>query len=219
MSDRERVWLFDLDDTLHDASAHVFPQIHHSMAAYIARHLGITQEEATRLRSHYWRRYGATLLGMMKHHAVSPRHFLWHTHQFDNLESLLRSEPQLALMLRRLPGRKIVFSNAPRHYADQVLRLMGVTRQFDAVSAIEDSGYVPKPAIEGFRRLMRAEKLDARRCIMVEDNLANLRTAKRLGMTTVWVSREVRRPVYVDFRLGSVIELPRVVRSLAWPLA
>ena len=92
---RERVWLFDLDDTLHDASAHVFPQIHHSMAAYIARHLGITLDAATRLRSHYWRRYGATLLGMMKHHAVSPS------------------------MLRRLPGRKIVYSNAPRHYADQ----------------------------------------------------------------------------------------------------
>jgi putative hydrolase of the HAD superfamily len=144
-----------------------------------------------------------------------PRHFLWHTHQFDNLASLLVFEPQLATMLRRLPGRKIVFSNAPRHYALQVLRLMGVTGHFDAVSAIEDSGYAPKPAIEGFRRLLRTEKLDARRCVMVEDNLANLCTAKRLGMTTVWVSREVRRPAYVDFRLRSVVELPKVMRSLA----
>ena len=211
---RERIWLFDLDDTLHDASAHVFPHIHHSMAAYIARHLGITLDAATRLRSHYWRRYGATLLGMMKHHAVSPRHFLWHTHQFDNLESLLVFEPQLNTILRRLPGRKIVFSNAPRHYANEVLRLTGLAAHFDTVSAIEDSGFAPKPAVEGFRRLMRAENLNARHCVMVEDNLANLRTAKRLGMTTVWVSRELHRPAYVDFKLRSVVQLRQVVRQL-----
>jgi putative hydrolase of the HAD superfamily len=208
------VWLFDLDDTLHDASAHIFPHIHASMAGYIARHLSLTLEDATALRSHYWRRYGATLLGMMKHHAVSPRHFLWHTHQFDNLASLLVFEPQLNAVLRRIPGRKIVFSNGPRHYARQVLQLMGVEQHFDSLSAIEDTRFVPKPAIEGFRRLLRAEKLAASRCVLVEDSLANLRTAKRLGFTTVWVSRALHRPAYVDFKIKSVGNILDVMRRL-----
>jgi len=214
VSQHARVWLFDLDDTLHDASAQVFDHIHRSMAAYIARHLNLTLEEATRLRSNYWRRYGATLLGMMKHHAVSPRHFLWHTHQFDDLASLLVFEPKLDGVLRRLPGRKIVFSNAPRHYALDVLKHMGVTARFDAVSAIEDSGFAPKPAVEGFRRLLRREKLTPSRCVMVEDSLDNLRTAKRLGLTTVWMSRDAHRPVYVDFKIREVGELLRVARQM-----
>jgi putative hydrolase of the HAD superfamily len=38
-----------------------------------------------------------------------------------------------------------------------------------------------------------------------------LRTARRLGMSTVWVSREKRRVSFVDARVSSVIELPRLV--------
>ena len=36
------------------------------------------------------------------------------------------------------------------------------------------------------------------------------RTAKRLGMSTVWVSPDrARRVPYVDLRVGSIVELPR----------
>lgn len=208
------VWLFDLDDTLHDAGLHVFPHIHRSMGRYIASHLGLSTAEAAKLREHYWRHYGATLLGMMKHHGTDPRHFLWHTHQFDNLASMLVFEPSIARMLRRLPGRKIVFSNAPRHYALSVLREMGLMVHLAGVSTIEDTGFKPKPAIEGFRRLLRNEGLAPGQCILVEDTLRNLRTAARLGMKTVWVSRAASRPSYVDARIGSILELPRVLSRL-----
>ena len=41
----------------------------------------------------------------------------------------------------------------------------------------------------------------------------NLRAAKRLGMSTVWVSSEARRMSFVDMRVNSVTELPgRVFR-------
>ena len=43
------------------------------------------------------------------------------------------------------------------------------------------------------------------------NNPENLRAAKRLGMSTVWVSRERRRVPYVDLRVASVLELPRLV--------
>ena len=47
------------------------------------------------------------------------------------------------------------------------------------------------------------------RGILVEDSAENLRTAKRLGMTTVWISRSLRRPHYVDYRLPTVLSLAR----------
>ncbi|MEJ0046515.1 MAG: HAD-IA family hydrolase [Rhodospirillales bacterium] len=65
-----------------------------------------------------------------------------------------------------------------------------------------------------YRGLLKRERLTAARCIMVEDTLANLYPAKRLGMATVWVSRNPRTPPQVDVRIASVMELPRVLRRL-----
>jgi putative hydrolase of the HAD superfamily len=61
---------------------------------------------------------------------------------------------------------------------------------------------------------LRSERLQASRCIMVEDVLPNLRTAKRLGMKTVWVSAGTRQPGWVDVRLASILDLPRRLASL-----
>ncbi|MFZ2853507.1 MAG: pyrimidine 5'-nucleotidase [Rhodocyclaceae bacterium] len=201
--------MFDLDNTLHDASPHIFPHINRAMMAYIVEHLQVDEAEATRLRQDYWQRYGATLLGLMRHHGTDPDHFLWHTHQFPELQPMLVFERGVKAMLRRLPGRKIVFSNAPRHYAEAVLALTGIAGCFDAVYAVERLRFQPKPLAAGFRHLLRAERLNPKRCIMVEDSLPNLETAKRLGMKTVWVSNSTRQPPCVDVRLASVLDLPQ----------
>lgn len=202
-------WLFDLDNTLHNASAHIFPHINRSMMAYICHHLDVNESEATRLRQHYWERYGATLLGLTRHHAVEPNHFLHHTHHMPDLERMVVAERSLRSMLCRLPGRKIIFSNAPICYTEEVLRITGIRRCFDAVYSIERLRFQPKPATGGFLHLLRNEKLDPRKCIMVEDNLPNLKTAKRLGMKTVWVSTSTRRPPYADVTVTSVLDLPK----------
>jgi len=202
------VWLFDLDNTLHDASRHIFPHINQAMVDYICRHLSVDEQQATRLRQNYWLRYGATLLGLMRHHQIDPQHFLWHTHQFPDLSRMLVFERALRMMLRRLPGRKIVFSNAPLRYSEAVLELLGISNCFDAVYSVERLRFQPKPAVGGFRQLLRSERLRADRCIMVEDSLSNLTTARRLGMKTVWVSRSTRRPLAVDVRVPSLLDLP-----------
>ncbi len=204
-----KVWLFDLDNTLHNASPHIFPHINRAMTAYIGEHLGLDEQAAGRLRMDYWQRYGATLLGLVRHHATDPRHFLWHTHQFPDLARMVIFERGLKAMLRRLPGRKIVFSNAPLHYAEAVLDLSGIADCFDALYSVERLRFQPKPSPAAFRCLLRAERLDPKRCIMIEDSLINLTTAKRLGMKTVWVNAGLRRPPEVDVRIASVLDLPR----------
>jgi putative hydrolase of the HAD superfamily len=60
----------------------------------------------------------------------------------------------------------------------------------------------------GFRALLRAEHLDPKRCIMVEDSLPNLVAAKKLGMRTVWVSAGLRCSPFVDVKINSVLQLP-----------
>ena len=206
-----RVWLFDLDNTLHDANPHIFPAISRAMGEYVARVAGLDPEEAKRLRDHYWRHYGATLTGLVRHHDVDPRHFLAATHAFlDELPRMLVHEPALRHVLKRLPGRKIVFSNAPRRYVEAVLALIGLRPLIDGIWCIERLRFAPKPTPIAFRRLLGKERLDPRRCILVEDTPANLRAGKRLGMITVLVSRTARAPTYADWRIKSVLELPRL---------
>ena len=150
-----RTWLFDLDNTLHNASPHIFPHINRSMTAYLMQHLELDEPAANRLRVDYWRRYGATLLGLMRHHGTDPRHFLHDTHQFPDLARMVVFDNALHHMLARLPGRKIVFSNGPSRYAEAVLEIMGIRRHFEDVYAVEQMRFNPKPGMTGFRHLLK----------------------------------------------------------------
>jgi putative hydrolase of the HAD superfamily len=143
------VWLFDLDNTLHDASHAIFPAINRLMTAYVARVLGCDDATASRVRVDYWQRYGATLLGMIRHHGVDPADFLRAAHEFPELAGMVRVRRGLAAHLRRLPGRKILVTNAPQDYAHAVLDIAGIRHCFERVVAIEQMwvhGHLrPKP--------------------------------------------------------------------------
>lgn len=206
---KKPVWLFDLDNTLHNATPHIFPHINRSMREYIERHLGVDEHEATRIRQDYWDRYGATLLGLMRHHDTDPNHFLRETHQFTNLKQMVVFEKPLIHMLNRLPGRKIIFSNAPRHYTEAILAITGLRPCFDAIYSVENLRFQPKPMLAGFRALLKAEHLNPRNCIMVEDTLVNLVSAKKLGMKTVWVSTGLRQSPFVDVKISSALQLSK----------
>ena len=206
-----RVWIFDLDNTLHDARPHIFPSMHGQMNAWLMRRFSVDEAGASEMRSFFWERYGTTMRGLVRHHGEDPRKFIRETHQFPELAPMVVGEYALGHALARLEGKRLVFSNAPRHYVEEVLRALGVARWFDAVYTIESTRYRPKPAVHGFRVLLRAHNLEARRCALIDDMPENLRAAKRLGMSTVWVSGETRRASFADLRVGSVTQLPRLV--------
>jgi putative hydrolase of the HAD superfamily len=209
-----RVWIFDLDNTLHNATPHIFPHINRSMTAYLQQYLQLDEAAANALRVHYWQRYGATLSGLMRHHGTDPAHFLWHTHQFPELERMVLREPRLRHVLKALPGRKVVFSNAPQHYAQAVLKLLRVADLFDDVMAVEQTRFRPKPDSFGFLRLLQRHRVAAAQCVMVEDSVENLVAAKRLGMRTVWVNAGNKSAPCVDVKIRDVMQLPGVLHRL-----
>lgn len=217
-----RVWLFDLDDTLHDASTASMPHLHVSFGAYIQQHLGLTKEQSDALRRRYWQRYGATLLGLVRHHGVKAAHFLHHTHLLPGLEQRVRGHgPDLAAVAA-LPGRRLILTNAPAHYAQRVLDALGIDRLFDAVVSVEDMHMFgqlrPKPDARMLRRLVARLRVPAGRCVLVEDTLQHQKAARRVGLRTVWMQRwsrgaGVRRlsrtPPYVDLKTHRLQTLRR----------
>ena len=225
-----RVWLFDLDNTLHDAGDHVFGALHRAMGDYIERELELTRPEADALRRRYWLRYGATLLGLVRHHGIDAAHFLHDTHRLPGLEAHLRTHAHDRAALARLPGRRYVLTNAPHAYALRVLKALKLDHLFDGVIAIEQMTMFgelrPKPDARMFRRVLARLKVPASRCVLVEDTLVHQKTARRLGMRTVWMqrwerpqagrvaakpdARLQRRPVYVYARIVSLQQLAQL---------
>lgn len=224
-STRPPIWLFDLDNTLHDASRAVFGRLNGSMTDYIETHLGLSRPDADQLRFHYWQRYGATLLGLERHHGIRASHFLAQTHRLPGLEAQLHMPVADRMALKRLPGRKILLTNAPAQYAKRVLTALDLVSCFDGIVAIEHMrvfGHLrPKPDARMFKVMLARLKLPAHRCVLVEDTLENLRPVRALGMRTVWMQRYLkdnphglqpggarhRRPSWVCAKIGQLRSL------------
>jgi len=206
----KKIWIFDLDDTLHNASAHIFPVMNRAMTQYIMNHLDLDESSAHALRQHYWRIYGATLKGLVRHHDTDPHHFLEETHQLEHLPEMVIQVKRLRHMLQSLDGRKLVFTNAPRSYALRVLDILDIEDVFELVFSVESTKFHAKPSLRGFQKLLKSIKAKASDCIMLEDSLPALMTAKRLGMKTIWVSKKLHKPNFVDYRLSSVLALTHI---------
>jgi len=228
------VWLFDLDNTLHHASHAIFPAINQAMTQYIIDALQVERDEANRLRTGYTQRYGATLLGLTRHHPVDPHDFLKVVHTFPDLPSMVRGERGLARLVAALPGRKIVLTNAPETYARAVLAELGIERLFERVIAIEHMrdrrGWRAKPDQGMLRRAMREAHVPLADAILVEDTRSHLKNYRRLGIRTVWIVGHLPsparangtpgrlpgtgRPHYVDRRIRSLKSLRLGSRSV-----
>ena len=223
-----RVWLFDLDNTLHNAGASAFRHFDGAMNDYIAQTLGVAEAEADRLRAHYWARYGSTLLGLVRHHGVRAEHFVRHTHAFPRLEQEVLTHPHDKVALQRLPGRKVVLTNAGRDYAARVLRALGMDGLFDQIIGIEQMQMFgqlrPKPDARMLRAVAARLGVPAGRCVLVEDTLVHQKAAHAVGMKTVWMQRWLKRhahgpevgvylhrkPAYVYARISRLQQLRRV---------
>jgi putative hydrolase of the HAD superfamily len=226
----DTVWLFDLDNTLHDAGAWVFGELRSSMGAYVARTTGLAPDDAKALAWHYWHRYGTTLQGLQRHHGVQAQHFLCETHRLPGLEQRVAGHRHDFAVLAALPGRKFILTNAPRRYAERVLAALGIRHRFEAVITIEDMAMFgllrPKPDARMLRWVAAALRVPTRRCVLVEDTLQHLKAARRVGIGTVWMQRFARRgtpytpatdrwsrqPAYVDRRVRSLRALLRAPR-------
>jgi putative hydrolase of the HAD superfamily len=205
-----RDWIFDLDNCLYPASSGLFALIDERMTAYIQRLLDCDSEEAHRVQKDHFHTHGTTLAGLMQNLEVDPHHFLKDVHDIP-LDRIERNE-RLAAALARLPGRRFVFTNGDAPYAQRVLEAIGVRERFDDLHDIHASSYRPKPDPHGYELMCERFGIDPGRALLVDDMAQNLRPAKALGMTTVWVDNGSERGShgaeegFIDHRIADVGE-------------
>lgn len=178
-------WLFDLDNTLYPAESGFMAEIVDRMTDFVEKVTGLPREEAFRLQKAYLAEHGLTLKGMMLNHGVDPRDF--HAIFHDMSLEALAHDPDLLAGLERLPGRRLIFTNADDVHAERVLERLGLGHLFDDVFHIGSAGYEPKPSAMAFSRITEAHGIDPAVTAFFEDSERNLAPAAALGMTTVLV--------------------------------
>ena len=180
-----RNWIFDLDNTLYPASARLFDQVDAKMGSFISNRLGVDAAEARRIQKGYFHRHGTTLAGLMADHGVDPHDFLAEVHDIEM--DMLEENAPLAAAIARLPGRKIVFTNADTPYATNVLGRLGLSDSFEAIHDIHAMNLMPKPHASAYAGFCAAFDIDPRESLFADDMARNLTPAKAIGMTTVWI--------------------------------
>lgn len=204
--------LFDLDNTLYDPSRDLFSLIDRRINRYMEEVVAIPSGEVDGLRRHYWKAYGATLQGLIRHYGIDPEDYLDYVHDVDVSERL-SPDLELRASLQALAVRRCVFTNGSRGHAEKVLAALGLADSFEEIFDIRIASYLPKPNPDPYHGVLARLGLEGARCVMVEDSLDNLATAKQLGMTTVLVGRKPVLDPRVDHQVPTAQAAAQLVAS------
>ena len=186
---KAKYWIFDLDNTLYSGETKVFEQVNKKMSKYISKKLNISIIEAKKIQKSYFYKFNTTLNGMIKNHQIDANEFLDFVHDVDI--DFLKEDRKLNNELKKLNGKKIIFTNGSRKHAQNVTKRLGIDRCFDAIFDIVDSEFIPKPSMEPYKKLINKHKIDPNLCVFIEDIARNLKPAYEMGMKTVWIENDV----------------------------
>ena len=205
-----KYWIFDLDNTLYSAKTKVFNQVEKKMTEYVSNKLNTNMDEARKIQKNYFYKYNTTLNGLIKNHKVDAKEFLEFVHNIDI--SFLKKDLELSEELKKLDGKKIIFTNGPKKHALNITQKIGIDHHFDGIFDIIDSNFVPKPMLEPYKKLVEKHKIDPNFSVFVEDIARNLKPAYEMGMKTVWIendepwARKYSDSNFVNYKISNLSE-------------
>ncbi|KAG6648143.1 hypothetical protein I3843_07G125200 [Carya illinoinensis] len=129
--------LFDMDDTLYPMSSGINLACRKNIEGFMLQHLHMEETEVPRLCFDLYKEYGTTMAGLK---ALG--------YEFDNDEfhayvhgrlpyDVLKPDPTLRNLLLSMPQRKLIFTNADKAHAAQVLSRLGLEDCFEGIICFE----------------------------------------------------------------------------------
>ena len=213
-----KYWIFDLDNTLYSGDTKVFDQVDKKMSKYISGKLNVSIEEAKKIQKNYFYEYNTTLNGMIKNHKIDPDEFLEFVHDIDI--DFLQKDPGLSKEIEKLEGKKIIFTNGSRKHAINITKRIGIDQYFDDIFDIVNANFIPKPAMEPYKKLVEKHKIDPKLCVFVEDIARNLKPAYEMGMKTIWIennepwAKKFSDSNFVEYKTDNLAEFLKKINLL-----
>ncbi len=209
-----RAMLFDLDNTLYPASSGVMQSIDRRIGEYVQQRLGLPEDQASKLRHHFYTTYGTTLRGLQQYYAnVETEEYLQFVHNIE-VEKLLRFDAELDLALTQLPVSKVIFTNSPREHAERVLGAMGLMHHFERIFDLRYFNFVAKPDPACYQHVLDEIGVAGDEALILEDTPHNLAPAKNLGMTTILITDMPCDCDAADYQVTSIMAGLAIAQTL-----
>jgi len=176
--------LIDLDNTLYPHANGIWAHLRDRINQFLLDEMHFPPKDVTAIRHRLWQEYGTTLRGLQVEFSVDTDAFLTFVHDIP-LDKFLTPDPHLDRILKSLPQRKVIFTNANTAHAQRVTDLLGVTDHFDTVVDINATSPFCKPEVEAFHKALALIEELPEHCLMIDDSPANLETASALGIQTI----------------------------------
>lgn len=127
---------------------------------YFMTHLSLSQEEAYRLHSRYYKDYGLAIEGLVRHHEVNALEYNTQVDDALPLEDILSPDPGLRALLEDIDKTKVklwLFTNAYKTHGYRVVHLLGIGDLFEGLTFCDYAAktLVCKPHREMFERAER----------------------------------------------------------------
>lgn len=182
-------WLFDLDNTLYSADSGMFDYLNSRINLFVSDKLKIELPIVKKLRRRYIKEYCSTLIGLKEEYAIDPSEYLLYVHNIE-VSNFLRKEEKLKDFIDNLPGEKIVVTNSPLFYAEEVLKVLGIWELFSEIYDIEFMDYFGKPYLLSIKKVIDKSKINVSNAIFIDDSFENIISAKYLGFKTLLISKD-----------------------------
>lgn len=176
---------FDLDDTLYPAKSGLWNNVRERINLYMRDKLAIPAQDVSDMRQQYLEQYGTTLLGLHHHYSLDVGEFLNYVHDLP-LRDHIQPAPELRAIIKALPARKFIFSNADVNHVQRVLNVLELQDCFDGVLDILQMWPACKPMPVTFEMALKMAGHPApQRCVMIDDLPRNTRAAREQGFFSI----------------------------------
>ena len=122
--------------------------------------------------------------------------------------------------LKKLEGKKFIFTNGSKKHALNVTQRIGIDQYFDDIFDIVDCNFIPKPKMEPYKKLVEKHKIDPNLCVLIEDIARNLKPAYEMGMKTIWIENndpwasKFSDNSFVNYKTNSLSEFLKKINLL-----
>lgn len=211
---------FDCDDTLYRNDWKTGDRLTQKIAQYTEAELGVDGAKAYEL----YKTHGTCLKGLLAE-GLLPRErieeYLAAVHDVDLCD--IGPDPAMReiVVACKTKADRFVFTASISQHAKRCLDRVGVADLFSLVIDTRTCDLETKHSTVAFQKAMAAAgATDAKACMLIDDSVKNIRTAKGLGWTTVLIGKSERdtgAPITcaeADHHLDTVYDLPAALPHL-----
>lgn len=161
--------------------------------SYMGNILNMSEEQIQETREYSLKKYGTTLIGLIELYGIDKQHYLDYVHDLD-LPEFLTGGQEIVAVLKDLPQRKVIFSNADLGHIQRVLNYLQVGEFFDCIIDVHMLLPNVKPQPEAFAKALASSGLSSwEGCAFIDDYLPNVLAAEKLGIFSILVDEMGQR--------------------------